>query len=301
MKLKRAKAYRKLMHQYEIQFGFREAYQVLLDAEILQDAWKFKIDLVPRLEGVLAGKIKPMITQCSIRHLYNAKPKNEALIEQAKTYERRRCNHHELEDPLSSLACLSEVVGPTNKHRYIVASQDQEVRGHMRTIAGLPLVYISKSVMLLEPMNTQTAEQRSALERTKFRLGLKGQRNPEVGQKRKREGDAEGADASIENATGDRAQKKKRQKGPKQPNPLSIKKSAKAPSKDSASKPRTADSSEPEPKPSTTDVPESSAPDGETGPRKRKRKHKSKSDGAGDGAPNVEESLPETYILRRGR
>lgn len=28
MKLKRAKAYRKLMHQYEIQFGFREPYQV---------------------------------------------------------------------------------------------------------------------------------------------------------------------------------------------------------------------------------------------------------------------------------
>jgi U3 small nucleolar RNA-associated protein 23 len=285
MKLKRAKAYRKLMHQYEIQFGFREAYQVLLDAEILQDAWKFKIDLVPRLEGVLAGKIKPMITQCSIRHLYNAKPKNDALIEQAKTYERRRCNHHELEHPFSSLECLSAVVGPTNKHRYIVASQDQEVRAHMRTIAGLPLVYISKSVMLLEPMNTQTAEQRSALERSKFRLGLKGQRNPEVGQKRKREGDAEGADASIENSAGDKPQKKKRQKGPKQPNPLSMKKSTKAPPKDGVSKPETAEPKEP--KPSTTDAPEVSVPDGETGPRKRKRKHKPKSDGDSV-APDVE-------------
>jgi U3 small nucleolar RNA-associated protein 23 len=62
MKLKRAKAYRKLMHQYELQFGFREAYQVLLDAEILQDCARFKIDLLPRLQGVLSGAVKPMIT-----------------------------------------------------------------------------------------------------------------------------------------------------------------------------------------------------------------------------------------------
>jgi U3 small nucleolar RNA-associated protein 23 len=278
MKLKRAKAYRKLMHQYELQFGFREAYQVLLDAEILQDAWRFKIDLVPRLEGVVAGKVKPMITQCSMRHLYSATPKNEALINQAKTYERRRCNHHELENPLSSLECLSEVVGPTNKHRYIVASQDQEVRAHMRNIPGVPLVYISKSVMLLEPMNEQTAEQRAALEKSKFRLGLKAQRKPDVGQKRKRDEDAEGADASIENATGNGPQKKKRQKGPKQPNPLSMKKSTKATPKEAPSKTRAVGPTE---SPPPTNASEPSAADGETGPRKRKRKHKSKSEGDG--------------------
>ncbi|KAF2682481.1 hypothetical protein K458DRAFT_342124 [Lentithecium fluviatile CBS 122367] len=279
MKLKRAKAYRKLMHQYEIQFGFREAYQVLLDAEFLQDAWRFKIDPITRLEGVLQGKIKPMVTQCSIRHLYNAKPKNEALIEQAKTYERRRCNHHGLENPLTSLECLSEVVGPTNKHRYIVASQDQEVRKHMRAIAGLPLVYISKSVVLLEPMNTQTAEQRSALERSKFRLGLKGQRNPDAGQKRKRADDEGANGGSIEDSAGDaKPQKKKKHKGPKQPNPLSMKKPSKAPPKDESSKPKAADHREP--RPSTTDASEPSAPDGETGHRKRKRKHKPKGEGA---------------------
>lgn len=58
------------MHQYAVTFNFREPYQVLLDAQILHDAERFKMDLVGGLERTLQGKIKPMITQCSMRHLY---------------------------------------------------------------------------------------------------------------------------------------------------------------------------------------------------------------------------------------
>ncbi len=277
MKLKRAKAYRKLMHQYSLQFGFREPYQVLLDSAILEDAYRFKIDLGPRLEGVLQGKVKLMVTQCSIRHLYNARPKNNALIEQAKDYERRRCNHHELQDPLSSLECLSSVVDPkgnmTNKHRYIVASQDREVRAHMRKIAGVPLAYISKSVMIMEPMNSVTEVQRDREERLKFRAGLKEQRKPEPGQKRKRDRqDGANKDLFCESTGDARPQKKKRQKGPKEPNPLSVRKSTKqAPPKPAHPK---------KSRPSTVEASEFSAPAGETsGHRKRKRRHKTKDDG----------------------
>jgi U3 small nucleolar RNA-associated protein 23 len=161
MRGQRSKQYRKLMKQYEMLFGFREDYQVLLDAEIIQDAARFHMDLVGGLERTLHGKVKPstliysswsihrklifqVITQCSIRHLYNSEHKNEALIDQAKTYERRRCNHHLLEEPLSTLECLKSVVDSkdnlTNKHRYVIACQDGRVRAHMRQIPGVPMV-----------------------------------------------------------------------------------------------------------------------------------------------------------------
>jgi U3 small nucleolar RNA-associated protein 23 len=168
----------------------------------------------------------------------------------------------------------------TNKNRYIVASQDLEVRAHMRKIAGVPLIYISKSIMLLEPMAALSETQREREEVSKFRQGLKGQRKPDVAaaQKRKREDNEGTNDASIEDTTADaRPQKKKKQRGPKQPNPLSMKKSVKAPPKDSTSRPRTVDSQISQP--STTDVPETSAPEGEAGHRKRKRKPKSKGEG----------------------
>lgn len=49
--------------------------QVLVDHEILEDCWRGKIQLLERLQGCLQGAIKPMVTQCCMRALYNAKPK----------------------------------------------------------------------------------------------------------------------------------------------------------------------------------------------------------------------------------
>ncbi|KAF2836318.1 hypothetical protein M501DRAFT_901090, partial [Patellaria atrata CBS 101060] len=243
MKGKRAKQYRKLMHQYELTFNFREPYQVLVDAAILQDAFRMKYDVVAGLERTLQGKIKPMITQCSMRHLYTSKPSNPALIDQARTCERRRCNHHTLEQPLTALECLLSVVDPknsnTNKHRYAVATQDPEVRKRLREIPGVPLVYINRSVMILEPMAGATEEVREREEKGKFRIGLRGKVRgfSEGTLKRKREdGEDNGKDRDEKNMEDDGEQKqdgeetlvkKKTKKGPKGPNPLSIKKSKK--------------------------------------------------------------------------
>jgi U3 small nucleolar RNA-associated protein 23 len=225
-----------------------------------------------------------MITTCDMRHLYNAKPKNETLILQAKEYERRRCNHQDLEEPLSTLECLSEVVDPkssgTNKNRYIVASNDGRVRGHMRSIAGVPLLYISKSVLLMEPMANVTEELREREEKSKFRQGLKGQRKPDQAPKRKRDDDdEEGQDNQSAGGATDDAQpaKKRKQKGPKQPNPLSMKKAKKDKTATPAAAPKKTRSTEAdESQPSTTA--DGAAP-AESSGRKRKRKPKSKSEG----------------------
>lgn len=231
MRAKRSKQYRKLMHQYALSFDFREPYQVLVDAQTIQDAAKFKMRLGSLLQGTLHGTIKPMITQCCIRHLYSTpattsleKQEKEAWIEVAKAAERRRCGHHELQEPLSTLDCMTSVVDPkgsgTNKHRYVVASQDAEVRQKMRGIAGVPIVYIHRSVMILEPMAGATLDVREREENGKLRAGLKGGRGAMgVGLKRKREGDDEmGASQDGVEST----RKKLKAKGPKAPNPLSV-------------------------------------------------------------------------------
>jgi hypothetical protein len=62
MKGKRAKQYRKLMHQYQLTFSFREPYQVLIDAAMVQDAHRCKLDLALLLERTLQGKVKPSTT-----------------------------------------------------------------------------------------------------------------------------------------------------------------------------------------------------------------------------------------------
>ena len=228
-----------------------------MDAQILHDAARFNMDLVGGLERTLQGKIKPsmlnvarlnrnhapddqiVITQCSMRHLYAAEPKENALIDQAKKYERRRCNHHTLEEPLSTFECLLEVVDPrsnhTNKHRYVVASQDPRVRAKMRQIPGIPLVYIHRSVMILEPLANITEDLRERLEIGKLRAGLKGRREIDGSHKRKRDnGDREadiphdlGSDSVQGHAkpmSETQSVFKKPRRGEKGPNPLSVKK-----------------------------------------------------------------------------
>jgi U3 small nucleolar RNA-associated protein 23 len=148
-----------------------------------------------------------------MRHLYANKDEQDQIAT-AKTFERRRCGHHTLDTPLSTLECLRSVVDPndnrTNKHRYVVASQDAEVRAHMRRVAGVPLIFIKRSVVILEPMAEETGRARVQEERSRFRVGLR-ETGVKAG-KRKRE-DGEGG--------GEGEERKKKVKGPKGPNPLS--------------------------------------------------------------------------------
>jgi len=116
-----------------------------------------------------------------MRHLYAAakEPGVSYLIDKAKTYERRRCGHRpeDYPEPLSTKECLASVVDPknnkTNKNCYVVASQDIEVRRMMRDILGVPLVYIKRSVMVMEPMADASAGNREKEEKIKLRDGLK--------------------------------------------------------------------------------------------------------------------------------
>lgn len=264
---------------------------MLVDAEIIKDAQRFAIDLPQYLSNTLHGEVKILVTQCSMRHLYaqNKDGSLEKIIDKAKGFERRRCGHHpeQYPEPLSTAECLASVVGPTNKHRYVVASQEQEVRAQFRRIAGVPLVYISRSVMIvsfnpcdsnvrdrcvrlltgtwkqLEPMAHATAKVVQKGERSKFRAELKDPA-AKAGEKRKRdEDDSEGSDEedSVEKKLeAEKKKKKKKRKGEKGPNPLAVRKPKKQPQEQKPARPKEEKVEEPS----------------EEQPAKKKRKRKSK-------------------------
>ncbi|TEY73356.1 hypothetical protein BOTCAL_0079g00210 [Botryotinia calthae] len=297
MRGKRAKQYKKLMQQYGMSFGFREAYQVLLDADIIKDADRFKMDLVGGLERTLHGQVKPMITQCSMRHLYAAssEPGVSYLIDKAKTYERRRCGHlpEDYPEPLSARDCIKAVVdgksNGTNKHRYVVASQDIEVRKAMRAIQGVPLVYINRSVMIMEPMAETSTETRDREERSKFRQGIKSGRASGSLKRKRTEGDEDDDEESAKKDMGvpeGAAKKKKNAPGPKGPNPLAMKKKKKV----------EGENTKPNASTKVADANDTGADGSELVKRKRKRLHsKKKAEDGADGETTIPiEKMDET-------
>ncbi|KAL5535473.1 hypothetical protein ACEPAF_3567 [Sanghuangporus sanghuang] len=208
MRQKRAKAYRKLMHVYCMSFGFRQPYQVLVDSEMCLEAVSLKIDLAKQLTVVLQGTVKPMITQCCVHRLYLAGRTAQPAVDLAKTFERRRCNHREA---IPEVDCLKEVVGQTNKHRYVLSAQSSSIRQYARQVPGVPLVHIKRSVIVLEPASEATERVKSMME---------------IGRMKPSEAESSNIASTLEKsyATNTDASPIKKKQGPKAPNPLSVKK-----------------------------------------------------------------------------
>lgn len=161
------------------------------------------------------------------------------------------------------------------------------LRNHTRAIPGVPIVYVKRSVMVLEPMSAPSEGVRDGLERGKFRVGLN---EPTLG-KRKRDGDGDAGGGDGANAEGTK-KKNKKDKKVKGPNPLSVKKPKKR------DLPASASGSKKETKEGETlqgDEPERKEGDSSAPKPKRRRRHHHKSgneaDGGNPGEP--ESTAPE--------
>ncbi|EGW34427.1 uncharacterized protein SPAPADRAFT_135247 [Spathaspora passalidarum NRRL Y-27907] len=210
MRQKRAKSYKKQMTIYHHTFKFRSPYQVLLDNELVLNITQASYNLMNGLTKTIQGEIKPMITQCCMQALYDTK--NQTAIDLAKTFERRRCNHRDAIDPAECIESVVDIDG-VNKHRYVVACQNLALRKKLRKIPGVPLIFMNRSVMVMEPLSDVSAKYSREFEEKKLTAGLNS-----IESRRK---------AEEEKGASEEESAKKKRKGPKEPNPLSIKKKKK--------------------------------------------------------------------------
>ena len=213
MRQKRAKSYRKQLLVYHHTFKFREPYQVIVDDQIVTVSNESSFDLTKGLERTLQADVKVMITQCCMQALYELG--NQDAIYMAKQFERRRCNHNP-KDPKTPIECIESIVDikGENKHRYIVASQDVHIRRKLRRIPGVPLVHISRSVMVMEPLSDASARVSKRKEISKLYEGLNSSKK--ITSKH--------AETKKEPQEEDKKPKQRGPRGPKGPNPLSMKK-----------------------------------------------------------------------------
>ena len=96
------------------------------------------------------------MTQCCIAALKNQEGSEEAL-EVARSFERMYCKHNKT--VMQPGECLKAIVQRRRNgvaNCFIVATQNQELRNQFRDIAGVPLIYVNRGVMILEPMSKTT-------------------------------------------------------------------------------------------------------------------------------------------------
>ncbi|WWC92536.1 uncharacterized protein L201_007495 [Kwoniella dendrophila CBS 6074] len=171
MRQKRAKTYKRVMALYVQTFGFRHPFQVLVSHDVLLESSKSDMDIVKILRDVVQGECKPMITQCCMEALYALGKDQQKVTNLAKTFERRRCNHR---TAIEGNECLKDVIGQTNKHRYVLASQSLALRTTLENVPGLPIIHFNRTgVLVLSPPSTATIREKNKNEESKRIEGIK--------------------------------------------------------------------------------------------------------------------------------
>lgn len=209
MRQKRAKSYKKQMSVYLHNFKFRQPYQTIIDDSIIIDTMSQSFDLIKGINRTIQDECKPMITQCCIHKLYLSN--NQPAIDLAKTFERRKCNHKTAIEPIDCIQSIVNIDG-INKHRYVVASNNYDLRKSLRKIPGVPMIFMNRAVMVMEPLSEASKNFANKIEQAKLTGGLN---DAKYGK------EIPTPDSSNDT---DNIQQPKKRKGPSGPNPLSVKK-----------------------------------------------------------------------------
>ncbi|XP_030768399.1 rRNA-processing protein UTP23 homolog [Sitophilus oryzae] len=148
MKIKRYKKVNKNLGFYINTFGFRQPYQLLADGTFCFAALNNKINVVNDIPKYLQGEIKLITTQCAIMEMENLGPKLNGALIILKKYIVHKCGHEG--KPVNASKCLLSMVKKGNSNHYIVCTQDRELQDKIRTVTGVPLLYLHIKTPVLE-------------------------------------------------------------------------------------------------------------------------------------------------------
>ena len=249
MRAKRSKKYRKIMISYEQTFGFRPPFQVLLDSAFIHACHVFKMPLQKSLENTLHDPSRLFITKCTLAKIMDEEKARRKSVGENEHHHGGRpdwlppptevplryCKHNDEESTVEEWRCLVDLVAGNprgneqakNKSHFVLATAEaseaeQKTRGFVdtreraRQVPGVPIVYVKRSVMVLEEFSGASESRRRGVEKEKFREGLIGG----AGDRKRKRGEAED-EVEVEKMLEER-QRKTKVKGPKQPNPLSV-------------------------------------------------------------------------------
>ncbi|KAK8816547.1 hypothetical protein WA556_001490 [Blastocystis sp. ATCC 50177/Nand II] len=140
------------MQYYEINYGFRPPYKVLLEESFIR--YGLELNLPNSIDSLIRRAIQDdsaelVITDCIRKRFEEFKDKSARDFEFIETLRCVKCNHKE---PLSSIKCVMDIAKNMNKSKdkYVVCSQKDLYRTDLRRLSGVPLIYFNRSVLTLD-------------------------------------------------------------------------------------------------------------------------------------------------------
>jgi rRNA-processing protein FCF1 len=165
MRVKRQKQHRRLLRFYRIVYQLNPAYKVLLDGNFIHAAVQQKADLAVQVARVLLDEpTKLLVSSCVIAELSALGPSLAASCAYAHQHRLVKCGHT---PALPASECIASLVGVKNRHQYFVASQDTELRARLRAVPGTPLMYLTRTLIVMEHTSEESMAQLEKIEAKK--------------------------------------------------------------------------------------------------------------------------------------
>ncbi|CAI5745751.1 unnamed protein product [Peronospora destructor] len=218
MRYLRAKGIRKALRQFHFLCGLKAPYKVLLDSNFIAMCIQMKVDVHERVATYL--QVKPYecefyVPRAALEELQLLGESMKEASELATSFQVEEIyDQSEKEDgkPVDVSKAIQTIIGDKNDRKFVVCTQEVELRKALRLVPGVPLMYLNRSVLVFEEISHATlaiVRQKEKANRAKL----------DVNEKRKLEHMQTGK--SGERQAEKQRLQKKRAKGP---NPLSVKK-----------------------------------------------------------------------------
>ncbi|XP_011207816.2 rRNA-processing protein UTP23 homolog [Bactrocera dorsalis] len=208
MKISRFKKAHKTLTFFATNFDYREPYQILVDATFCQIALQNKVIIEEQIKKYFQTTIKLVTTQCVILEAESLGSPLAGATMIVKKFHVHKCGHEGAPVPASQ--CIKSM---TKGGRYVIASQDRTLQDSLRRVPGRILLYLHKATPVLEEPS----------EASKKYVSKKSQKSLTSGIEKHVEHLKQ-----IQTIQNEKLYKQiKTRRGPKNPNPLSCKKSTK--------------------------------------------------------------------------
>jgi U3 small nucleolar RNA-associated protein 23 len=224
-----------ILHSYQITHHIVAPFKVCVDGEFLQAALTGQILLkeqIPKL--LMEERTNVFVTPCVDNWLLKKGGTYSGALHIARSLQHLKCRHEK--GFLRPFHCIRALVANGNPDRLLIGAQDESTRRLIRHVAGVPLLFIHGSTIVMESP-TVTTKEAHAEDITAQAAVIAEEEKRRVAEAKKAE-KAEVTGASATKPTP--SSKKKKPKGPKQPNPLSVKKKKVAPATPTGSEKKSA-------------------------------------------------------------
>eukprot|EP01006_Ploeotia_vitrea_P061586 TRINITY_DN78495_c0_g1_i1.p1 TRINITY_DN78495_c0_g1~~TRINITY_DN78495_c0_g1_i1.p1 ORF type:complete len:297 (-),score=34.76 TRINITY_DN78495_c0_g1_i1:98-988(-) len=165
MKIKRGKVQKKTLAWYKLHWGFKQPYSVVLDASFVALCAERKVDPLKQVKKVLQATktVKGIVANPILDEMKKLKCRDVIVL--GKQTDFRVINNTgavNLKESvgMSASAAIQALVGTDNAERYLVASQDKELRQTLYNLNCVPLIFFDdrRSIFRLsDPPASETA------------------------------------------------------------------------------------------------------------------------------------------------